>query len=262
MNFKSHLILKRLSVAAMSLGLLAIAATGARAAVLVFDEPFNYANTAALQAAWTNVNGTGLALGTNSFITTQPYATTGNGLNSRSLSETVTQSWTLSFDVLQNGTAQRGTWVGLFNAAGTQGYGVLWDTTANTTTNPNGQVSIRKFNLSSPISSWGENGTAISSTANPGHSIQAVAPMANFVFSWNQSTGALSLSVDGTAILSVIDTSFSSFSKIYVKGNQLQYYDNLIVSTVPEPSVAFLLLGAFVVGVGRRMIVRKTERSR
>jgi len=256
MNSKSYPhLLKRLSVVAASLCFVAISQT--HAAVVVFDETFNYPNTAALQAAWTNVNGTGLALGTNSFITTQPYATTGNGLNSRSLSETVTESWTLSFDVLQNGTAQRGTWVGLFNAAGTQGYGVLWDTTANTTTNPNGQVSIRKFNLSSAISSWGENGTAITSAANPGHSIQAVAPMADFVFSWNKVTGALSLSVDGTAILSVIDTSFSSFSQIYVKGNQLQYYDNISVTAVPEPSVASLLVGVFVVGIGGRLMRRK-----
>jgi hypothetical protein len=261
MNSQSHLILKRLSVAAMALGLFATATSSAHAAVLVFDETFNYANTAALQAAWTNVNGTGLALGTNSFIPTEPYATTGNGLNSRSLSQTVTESWTLSFDVLQNGTAARGTWVGLFNAAGTQGYGVLWDTTNNTTAYPHGLVTIRKFDLSSPISSWSENGTAISSTKDPGHSIQAVAPMADFVLSWNKLTGALSLSVDGTAIVSVNDTSFSSFSQIYVKGNALQYYDNMSVTAVPEPSAALLLLGAVVVGIGRRMIVRKTGRN-
>jgi len=241
-----------------------VVASQSGAATVVFDEPFNYASTAQLQAAWTKVDTTQgfLTLGTSSSVTPdEPYAVLPNSLQSRSLGTTLTKDWTMTFQMLQT-AVQRGSWLGLLDSTGQSGYGVLWDSGNNGLTSQ-GTVTIRKFSLASPISSWSTNGTQIGSSAASGHQITAE-PLANFSLSWEAATGKLSVSVDGTQLIQVTDTSFTSFSTLYVKGNTSQYLDNIVVSTVPEPSeIALLACGLGVLALaGRRRLLGSEASSR
>lgn len=243
--------------AALLLSAICLAAPRAEASVVVFDEQFNYADNAALQAAWTKADTArgALSLGTDSAIDpTQPYAIAPNSLSTRSIGTTLTGDWTLSYNVLQT-TTVRGTWLGLLDSTGQYGYGVLWDS-GNSGITGTGTVSIRKFDLTTPISDWAQNGTQIGSNASSGHQITAT-PMALFTLTYVAATGTLTLYVDNVLKLSVTDTSFSSFSTVYLKGNSYQYYDNILI-TVPEPAPVSLLLTA---GLGAWLLVGRRRRS-
>lgn len=217
-------------------------ATTAQAAVTALTEHFNYANQAALNAAWTSINGQGgyLVLGTESSIDpNQPYAQLQNGLISRSLSTTVTTDWTVSFR-LTNPDRQRGTWLGLFDETGKYGYAFFWDSGNDNPGPGNGTVSIRKFDLTVSLNDWQINGTQLGSPVNSGHVITN-STMANITLSWQQATGTLTITVDGVTKVTLTDTSFNSFSKIYIKGNGRQYYDDIIVTAAdPVPEGASL----------------------
>lgn len=244
--------------AALLLSAICLATPRSEASVVVFDEQFNYANNAALQAVWTKADTTqgALSLGTSSTIDPdQPYAVAPNSLTTRSIGTTLTGDWTLSYNVLQT-TTSRGTWLGLLDSTGQYGYGVLWDS-GNSGLTGTGTVSIRKFDLTTPISSWAQTGTAINNaTASSGHEITAT-PMALFTLTYVAATGTLTLFVDNVQKLSVTDTSFSSFSTIYLRGNAYQYYDNIVI-TVPEPAPVSLLLTA---GLGAWLLVGRRRRS-
>jgi len=243
--------------AALILSAVCIATPRAEASAIVFDEQFNYANTTALQAAWTKVDASvqSMSLGTDSAIDpTQPYAVLPNSLSSRAIGTTLTGDWTVSYNVLQT-NVQRGSWLGLLDASGQHGYGVLWDS-GNAGVTGTGTVSIRKFDLSTAISSWSQNGTQIGSSTSSGHQITAT-PMALFTLNYVAATGTLTLFVDNVQKLSVTDTSFSSFSTVYLKGNSSQYYDNILIA-VPEPETAPLLVGA---GLGAWFLVRRRRRA-
>ncbi|MGE9289949.1 MAG: hypothetical protein ACQKBT_03100, partial [Puniceicoccales bacterium] len=66
-------------------------------------------------------------------------------------------------------------------------------------------------------------------------------------FSWDDS-GALNISSDSLgSLLNTNDTTYSSFSRIYISGNANGYFDNLEVSsTIPEFSSSALITGTFV----------------
>lgn len=227
-------VLKSVIGAAAVSATLAGAATGA----VVFEERFDYADEAALDAAWVQVNGQSNYLTlttTDAAVDHEPYANIYNGLIRRDLDSPISGAdWDVSFKMLHV-NKQRAGWLGLFNDAGTQGYGLLWDSgNAAAPDIGNGTVSIRKFDLTSELADWAVNGTQLGSTADTGHEM-STAPFADLSLSWDADTGTLIASVDGVEKLVRTDTAFSDFSRIYLKGNSYVKYDDIVVNAVPEP---------------------------
>jgi hypothetical protein len=63
--------------------------------------------------------------------------------------------------------------------------------------------------------------------------------------------------VNGNQLLSVVDaTPFTSFERVYVRGNSSTYFDDIVVEAVPEPATLGLLsVGAMGLLVRRRRSV-------
>ena len=81
--------------------------------------------------------------------------------------------------------------------------------------------------------------------------------MASFEFYWEKDTELLSISVDGDERLTATDTNFSSFSRIYIKGNVAQYYDDIVVTAIPEPdTVAFLAMAGAMLVTRRKTLAQ------
>lgn len=59
-------------------------------------------------------------------------------------------------------------------------------------------------------------------------------PFAQFEFSWNKATGQLQVLVDGVQVTSVVDKDFDEFAAIYIRGNQSQYYADIVVSEIQD----------------------------
>lgn len=240
-------------------GGLALAASVAFAtiapAAIVLEDHFDYADEAALDATWINVNGQGnyLQLVTSDpGVDHEPYMRIENGLIRRDLPTKIEGAdWSLSFKAFHS-SKQRGTWVGLLDETGTQGYGLHWDSgNAPEGTNGNGSISIRKFSLASELDNWSVNGVALGGTADSGHEIMT-RPFAEIELTWEAATGTLTASVDGVVKLVRTDTDYSSFARIYIKGNAYQLYDDVIVSAVPEPVSAMLVPAAGLLMLRRR----------
>ncbi len=143
----------------------------------------------------------------------------------------VTTNWTLRFDA-RHSSRRRGLWAGLFNAAGTQGYAVLWDSAVSGT----GHVTIRKFDLGSEAQ-WSDKGSALTAPASSGHDPLDSNP-ARIELSWDAPSHTLYLRVDGIPRAEVVDASFDSFSRIYVRGNTTSYFSNISVLSENPPSAA------------------------
>jgi hypothetical protein len=162
------------------------------------------------------------------------------------LSQTMTTGWTLSIDVLST-TYPRGQWVGLFNAAGTQGYGFVWDSGLATAFGSQGLVYINKYNLPDPSSLAFNvrNGvtrltTPVSSGHNASNTTTAAIspPFAHFQLSWLAETNTLTLSVDGVQVATCTDTSspFTTFSRVVLSGNGSGLFDSLSVKPLAPPT--------------------------
>jgi hypothetical protein len=189
-------------------------ALGAPLTETVVEDHFDYADSAALWSAWTQVDGAGRAhcinLVTNNTLralnadgTAQinttvahpsaPYLSMSNGLVRRDLSKNLTDDWNVSFRAIfdASGTSGRGTWVGLMNAAGTQGYILMWELTKGTDYTLN-QLSIRKINVASEITGWTPATTTLGSQYATGVSAQLPADgtgdLASFSLGWSAST--------------------------------------------------------------------------
>ncbi len=272
------------------LTLAAVSVTGVRAQV-IFTDSMNYADNAAIQAAWAGGAGTlgsnpGVATVTNPDPTpvldafnpspaSGSFMTLGNGVRFRELGTTVTDSWTLDVKLLAS-SYSRSLGVFILNAAGTEGYGLLWNNANPNNNSGNGLVQIREFNNSSytDYNSFG-TGAQIGVSSNSGHAalgyavtgVDGTTPanqnlatydtsvwqdFLDLSLAWDSGTGQLTLT-GGTAPVVITDTSFSSFSRIYVRGGTTGYFDELSVTVVPEPTVAVLFgAGLSFIAVSRR----------
>lgn len=222
------------------IGTAAVSATlaGAATGAVVFEEHFDYVDEEALHAAWVQVDGQSNYLRlttTDAAVDHAPYTSIYNGLIRRDLDSPISGAdWDVSFKMLHV-YKQRGGWLGLFNDAGTQGYGLQWD--SGNAADPeigNGTVSIRKFDLDSELQTWTTIGTQLGSNTGSGHEM-STAPFADLSLSWDADTGTLTASVDGVEMLVRTDTAFSDFSRIYLRGNTYVKYDDIVVNAVPEP---------------------------
>ena len=126
------------------------------------------------------------------------------------------------------------------------------------------EKQIVKFNNSSYID-WGTfgGGTLIGSAVNSNHPVTGYAvtaastnvqDSATYSSTWSdfmnvtlertEATGQLRLLVNGSQVTQTTDTSFNQFSRIYVRGNTTSYFDEIVFSSVPEPSsIGFGMLG-------------------
>ncbi|RRJ95392.1 PEP-CTERM sorting domain-containing protein [Opitutaceae bacterium TAV4] len=137
------------------------------------------------------------------------------------------------------------------------GYGFRWYTVAGGGT---GTVRILKVNGVNPsnlnVSSSGAS--ELGSNINSGFTYTETTPTTSTAFgairlTWN-SSGTLSLYLGNsvTAAATVTDTSFASFTNLYISSGQSFYLDQLTLSTtstIPEPSAWALLFGLASIGL-------------
>lgn len=224
-----------------ALGYLLCVVCPANAQQNVLTDEFNYSawesGTAPMANLWTTISGHLPTLVTNDPALSASYLLLDNGVIGTNLNKTISSDFKLSINVLPTsyGSAQ---WVAILNAAGTQGYAFLWDSRLATQYGSQGSVCIQKYDIADPSSLncmvFGKQlTTPVVSGHNPPNTTNAAisAPFALFELAWNAETHTLTLSVDGAVKASVVDASFSSFSRIFVSGNLNGRFDNLSVST-------------------------------
>ncbi|HEY9250508.1 MAG TPA: PEP-CTERM sorting domain-containing protein [Rariglobus sp.] len=251
----------KLKYALASAGLLLLAVPSFSAETPVFSETFDYANQAALMGVWTKVDASVStpSIGSNAGVSDSPYLTSPNSLIKRELGTTISAdtSWTLSFDVIHTAYS-RGGWIGLFDAAGKNGYVALWDSGSGTftapATAPSSTFSIRSFSSDTAIASWNASLTNRGSIAVSGNAKSPIfnaATNSEFVtvtLSWNADTDQLmmSTSIAGSSTATVSATGIDVAS-IYIRGNSTVYFDNLLVTAaIPEPATFAGFAGAAV----------------
>ncbi len=184
---------------------------------------------------WTVVEGD-TPNGTNSSELTvedPPYFRLNNGLIRTDLYRSVYGSWNVSFKAVLS-TEQRGLWVGVFNADGTQGLGVKWSSATNA--GPEGRVTLLKFDLASEVA-WSTPGETISGGFRAGHDVTGNT-LAQFSLQYDAGTRMLAASVDGNLIVKspVSDPAFADFSRVYVRGNLSSYFDDIeFAASRPTP---------------------------
>ncbi len=187
---------------------------------------------------WTTVDGANPALSSsNSSLSGIPYMALNNGVIYAQLPSTLTGDWTLRFRA-GHASWQRGLYAGVFNASGTEGYGVFWDSALSSQAGGTGYISIRKFDLGSEVN-WGDAGTSLSSAVDSGHWALS-SPMAEIELKWEAASSKLSVRVDGVLVAQATDSSFSSFRRIYLRGNTTSYFDDVRLQTVFEDSMETL----------------------
>jgi len=136
-------------------------------------------------------------------------------------------SFELSFKMLHM-NARRSSTLWIADASGSKAYGVCWTYGAPGEFNDEGCVSVLKVDKDSEIQ-WDEKAaTRLCNPVASGHKALAM-PLAEFKLLRDSSKGEIKLYVDGVERLSVADSSFNSFSRIYLRGNSNALFDDIIV---------------------------------
>lgn len=229
----------------------------------VLSEGFSQADVTALTASgWVQTYG-----GNAGFLDFDSGASRGVTLNNRGINfdipSTVTTDFTVSLRLSENNYGR--TFYMLFTsdpvAGAIQGYGFRWDTSSVSAWGGQGLVQLGKFSGNVPVATTFTNSFTVGTGPGQAPNVQSGATIAtplgsaqtsssqfnDFTLSWVASTGTLSLSVNGVAKTSVVDTAFSSFSHIYLSSGTGGVIDSLTITTpsaVPEPSTYAALLGA------------------
>jgi hypothetical protein len=203
---------------------------------------------APMNGVWLVNTGTAPSIVTNNPTLSSSFISLNNGVIDANLSQTMTTGWTVTIDV-SNTSYQRGQWVGVFNAAGTQGYGFVWDTNLATMAGSQGTVWITKFNVTDPSSLIFNVRTGVTQLTTPmqsGHNASNTTgaaispPFAHFQLNWIAETNTLTLSVDGVQVATCTDTSspYTTFSRVFLSGNTSGLFDNFSIKPLaPAPGV-------------------------
>lgn len=244
----------------------ALALAGTANAALVYSENFDsYANSVALSTAWNGGGGIMTSYtpagASNAPLVTLPSqaAAFGNAMGYQNLPSTVNNDFTLEFNMISTAYGRAGKIV-LTDSTGKQGYSLLWDSSGPT----GGGGGFFKFftvNRTTPISGWNDyTGFAATvfypgSNAHPSTGVPVsidgttygATPsspvMADITVNWVKSTGTFTISEDGAVKQTLSDPNFNTFDRIYLTGNTSTVFDNITLSTVPEPTTLLGSLG-------------------
>jgi parallel beta-helix repeat protein len=190
---------------------------------------------APMNAVWTSVSGNVPTLTAEGEPSTSSYFSLNNGVITTALGSTFADDFELTADALHKNYS-RDLWIGMFNAAGTQGYLMFWSAALANQFGSQGHVSVRKLSVASLGSiAFNTPTTLLGSIATSGHnngnttSAAITPPFAKLKLTWNNDTHTLRLYVDGALKCTVTDNSFSSFARICVSGNDYSKFDNIAV---------------------------------
>lgn len=244
-------------------------------AVEVFNDDFNYVDSSAFEAAWTRADGS--SGGITSSITTSsssetvtpataPVLKLSNGLYYDDLDQTLSGDWTLSTKLLHS-QYSRSQMIFLTNAEGSQGYGIEWGGAGQPTQfGGDGYLRMRKLDLDddNPLtddawSDWSTSGSIMGSTgSSTDHPVTGYEYISEGAYSetfeglglvqltFDSATGTLTAYMDGVQKNQTTDTEFSSFGRVYIRGNTSGYFDDIVVDgVVPEPgSIGLMMIGS------------------
>jgi hypothetical protein len=239
----------------MACALLAIVLTfapSANAAFTLIDD-FEYSdwNTGddPATANWSRTNGSGTPLFVEDLdYHGSTYMRLPGCVITRSLGQTISGDWSLSIDaIIMETSATRFFWIGLLDSEGKTGYGFYWE--GGATTNTQGNVRLSRYDVPTNPASlvWNTYGIGLGSIVTSGYTKPAADPpptvFATFELTWEASSGTLTLAVNGLKRSSVVDTTFSSFSSVFMGANDGVRIDNLNITAVPEPATIAAILG-------------------
>lgn len=208
-------------------GSLCLALGLARAGTMQLEDPI------ATLGNWTTVNGSAPTLATSGTLSALPYLQINNGVARAELPATVSGNWTLTCKALHS-QYSRTLWIGVFNAAGTQGYGFLWNSSNSGSWGGQGYVTIQKFSLGAQPA-WADVGSALSANAGSGQ-IATAGPMAKIELSRDAASNTLYLRINGIPKAQVTDSSFTSFKRVYLRGNTTSSFDDVCLLTETPPT--------------------------
>lgn len=160
-------------------------------------------------------------------ITARRMVELGNGVSYRQLDTPVTGSFTLAFDVIHT-SYQRGFMAFVTDAAGRKGYGLVWDSAGSDQYDGTGRVALLKLDADQPLS-WGVQPKPLTESTSSGH-VATQPPLARVRLHRDGGTGELTLRVDGEERCRAVDRDFSTFGRVYLRGNDHQLVDNLVLT--------------------------------
>ncbi|MFA5689465.1 MAG: hypothetical protein WC959_10020 [Kiritimatiellales bacterium] len=232
---------------------------------IVVADGMDYSNSRQLNSVWKTMYGlssvkNAITFEAQSLAGTRPAPASGtvlvlgNAISHRELGATLKEDWVLSAKILHKSYG-RGQGIYLLNEAGTQGYGILWNSANVSQFAGNGFLSIRRFDNAN-YKDWPSFGvgTQLGREANSQHPVTGycvtklssadqntatyeTAAWNDFLtveLHWSATEGTLRLYANGKFITQAADNSFSEFSRIYLRGNSDGYFDDIQVSTGSE----------------------------
>lgn len=154
-----------------------------------------------------------------------------NAVIGTGLTTPITDGFELSFDALHE-RYERLLWAGLFNADGTRGYSLYWDSSQAKFFKGEGFVSIHKVELSdNPRKNLRFNtlGKPMAASAGAGHTANQP-PLAHLKLTWDRSSHTLRAYVDDKLVQTVKDDSFDEFTRLYIGGTTGSLFDNITIT--------------------------------
>lgn len=268
-------------------GLVVLGATGPANGALILSDTFNYGNSAALQAVWPGVVGPAdfhdnyffadSASGLISANAAQRPATLTNqtlmGLNGRSvyreIGQTVSNDLTLTAYVGVN-SYSRTIQIGLGNSTGA-GYSFSWNAAQPTGSGGNGVFNLREqsawtgapaqgatispnTNGSSPPTRYALPNPILGGDGRLNYSPADVfLGYSEIKLTWQAATGLMELYQDGVLKGTATDTTYNSFTRVYVGGGLRTFVDLINLEVIPEPaSFSLLAVGGMLLAATRR----------
>lgn len=256
--------------ATLSLLFLVVAATAVHAEAEptpIFSEYFDYRDSHAMRHIWQRAdrqtpNASHVELrwafeptveiGASQKPDHSPVARLNNGIVYAALNPPIVDGFTLRAKVLLGNFSRTAT-VALLNEAGTEGYGIRWNSHGPQQFRGQGSIQIIKLAFDHPWNDWGAKMTAMTGIVESGHPIAGYAVtkvdsskpkdlraaqfdpvwqgFADVELSFDGTNRRLTGSVNGKELVTVVDDNFSSFARVYLRGNTSVFFDDLVVTT-------------------------------
>ena len=237
---------------------------------LIFSDDFKYRNADEIKTVWQRADKNNpnaahvemlwafepkVQIGASQKPNHAPVAKLNNGVVYVELDKPVTTSFTLQCQMLMS-TYSRTATVAILNAAGTQGYGIRWNSNQPSQFQGQGSIQIVKLDFNEPWNNWDTRAQPLTTPITSGHPIAGYAVtdvdsqkpnnlelasfnrdwqgFADIELTWNYRTHTLAASVNGRQLAEVVDNDFTSFSRIYLRGNTSMFIDELELTVQPN----------------------------